>query len=253
MFPTLHASIKTILESADPATITQFVLEPLAFPQLLANLRSHGEQYAHQLSFLTRTFAFYIHREYQMLLKRINDPTQLVTLQCDDPNAFPVSVASCESTPHTLPAPARGHQYAVTRTQPEQYDTGHSSSVCDPISTTHAIVRNDLFLGQVASTAPVQNSTSEPNIVPAEMVGARHSDVTSEILHLLAKRDQHEPVILVPLDELGHGGGVGGGEVAGLRGDSEHDPSHNQSLTDPPRSLETSHHNHSLIYPRSLV
>ena len=112
---------------------------------------------------------------------------------------FPISVTSCESTPHTsLPAPARVYQDTVTTAQLEQYDSGHSSSVCDPISTTHAIVRTNLFLGPVASTVPVHNGTSEPHNVPAEMVSARYSDVTTEILHLLTQRDQREPVILVP-------------------------------------------------------
>ena len=56
-------------------TIAQFVLEPLAFPPILADFTSHGEQFSHQLSFLTRTFAFYMHNQYKKNLKAYDDQT----------------------------------------------------------------------------------------------------------------------------------------------------------------------------------
>ena len=77
MFPSLHATIRAVLVSSPP-TIVQFVLEPLGLPLVLADFLSHGEQYAQQLSYLNRTFAFYMHRKYQKLLKSYNDPSEML-------------------------------------------------------------------------------------------------------------------------------------------------------------------------------
>ena len=68
MFPTLHSIVRDIL-LADEFTITQFILEPLAFPQLADCHKIHGEGFIKQLSYLTRTFAFYLHREYSKIKK----------------------------------------------------------------------------------------------------------------------------------------------------------------------------------------
>ena len=45
MFPTLHSNIRDILIS-DEATLTQFVLEPLSFPQIMADSQSSGPHYS---------------------------------------------------------------------------------------------------------------------------------------------------------------------------------------------------------------
>ena len=68
MFPVLHATIKAVLSSAAP-TIVQFVLEPLAFPPIYEEVLKIGDQFVKQLSYLTRTFAFYMDRQYKKLLK----------------------------------------------------------------------------------------------------------------------------------------------------------------------------------------
>ena len=73
MFPNLHATIKAILVSPAP-TIAQFILEPLAFQLILSDFLTLGDKYAQQLAYMTRTFAFYIHREHQKLLKIYNNP-----------------------------------------------------------------------------------------------------------------------------------------------------------------------------------
>ena len=70
MYPTLHSTLRDILIS-DESTICQFILEPLAFPQLADCVKIHGEGFIKKLSYLTRTFAFYLHREY---LKIKNSP-----------------------------------------------------------------------------------------------------------------------------------------------------------------------------------
>ena len=74
MFPVLHATIQSVLSSAAP-TIVQFVLEPLAFPSIFEEFLKLGNQFAQQLSYLTRTFAFYMDRQYKNLIKEYNNPT----------------------------------------------------------------------------------------------------------------------------------------------------------------------------------
>ena len=64
MYPALHATIRNVLESDDETTKVQFILEPLAFPQVAASAQMHGMRFIEQLAYLTRTFAFYMHREY---------------------------------------------------------------------------------------------------------------------------------------------------------------------------------------------
>ena len=112
MFPTLHSTIRQVLAST-PNIIVQFVLEPLAFPSILADFTSQGEQFSHQLSFLTRTFAFYMHNQYKKNLKAYNDQPNTLTLtntiyfsapgDCDRRPSDLVSTTSCTSTvePHT--------------------------------------------------------------------------------------------------------------------------------------------------------
>ena len=95
MFPTLHSTIRNILKS-DESTITQFILEPLAFQELLTNSHIHGNQFIQQLSYLTRTFAFYIDKEYKKLLKQLdlNPPYQSnMSNQSDRTNPVLVAVA----------------------------------------------------------------------------------------------------------------------------------------------------------------
>ena len=63
MFPSLHSTIRAVL-AAGESQITQFVLEPLAFPEIMAGIQNAGPHYITQLMYLTRTFAYYIHRDY---------------------------------------------------------------------------------------------------------------------------------------------------------------------------------------------
>ena len=72
MFPALHSIIREVLNSHESLKV-QFILEPLAFPNIAKLTKLYGQQFIEQLSYLTRTFAFYIHKEYQKILKLIKD------------------------------------------------------------------------------------------------------------------------------------------------------------------------------------
>ena len=114
MFPNLHSTIREVLASA-PNTIVQFVLEPLAFPPILADFTSHGDQFSHQLAYLKRTFAFYRHNQYKLNLKLYNDQTKALTntnivpgsddreqmLSDRTPATSCTSQLSCTVVPHT--------------------------------------------------------------------------------------------------------------------------------------------------------
>ena len=74
MFPALHSTIRDVLDS-DVPTKVQFILEPLAIPLVGALAKMHGQRFMEQLSYINRTFAFYMHREYQKLLESLKcDP-----------------------------------------------------------------------------------------------------------------------------------------------------------------------------------
>ena len=68
MFPALHSIIRDVL-SSDENVKVQFILEPLAFPMLSNCFQFYGQRFIDQLSYLTRTFVFYIDREYQKITK----------------------------------------------------------------------------------------------------------------------------------------------------------------------------------------
>ena len=57
----VESTIKNILD-ANEQTIVQFILEPLAFSEIATSSKIHGQRFIDQLSFLTRSFAFYIVR-----------------------------------------------------------------------------------------------------------------------------------------------------------------------------------------------
>ena len=67
MFPVLHSTIREVLVSVEELKV-QFIMEPLAFPQLLSAYKLHGQVFINQLSYLTGTYAFNILREYQKLI-----------------------------------------------------------------------------------------------------------------------------------------------------------------------------------------
>ena len=66
MFPPLHSTIRQLLKSSDEQ-IVQFILEPLSFPIIAHFAKFHGPNFISHLSYLNRTFAFYIDRKYKSI------------------------------------------------------------------------------------------------------------------------------------------------------------------------------------------
>ena len=202
MYPSLHATIRSVLISSE-AVLTQFVLEPLAFPLVLADFKSHGEHFAQQLSFMTRTFAFYMHNDYQKLLKRLNDPN----INDDSINMFPISAPRCDVTTHCSPALASITQDGVTVPQP-----GLSHSVpeyvasvqCDPVTdgTTHAALQ----FATKTSAVLQENANNRVGRVRANS----QKDVFL-IQHKLLRLSEHGELADPELHDVLGCGGVGGG------------------------------------------
>ena len=67
-----HPSLRQVVEQvlSSPASVqVQFILEPMAFPYIVSLFQLYGHPIIQHVFYLTRTFAFYIHRENQILLE----------------------------------------------------------------------------------------------------------------------------------------------------------------------------------------
>ena len=67
--PALHSFI-TVIVCAPPQALTQFVLDPSQFPAILAIWNNLGQDIINHTYYLTRTFAYYMHREKMIALGR---------------------------------------------------------------------------------------------------------------------------------------------------------------------------------------
>ena len=99
MFPALHSIIREVLNSHESLKV-QFILEPLAFPNIAKLTKLYGQQFIEQLSYLTRTFAFCIHKEYEKILKLIKDNPQPHPSDLLNPPSNHIIVAVHSDVPH---------------------------------------------------------------------------------------------------------------------------------------------------------
>ena len=121
MFPALHSTIKEVL-TCDDSTKVQFILEPLYFSEISHLYNCHGQHFIQQLAYLTRTFAFYINKEYKKIVKMTENFPPLnyraaMTNISSVTNTSHVSVAvSCASSaqPLQLSAPVEPYSGVCT-------------------------------------------------------------------------------------------------------------------------------------------
>ena len=110
MFPPLHATVREVLDSSEEQ-IVKLILEPLSLPVLYHFSKVHGARFIAQLSYLSRTFAFYIDRQYKQVLKQLKtSPSQHRVFGGTSSNTFPVTVTPPDQTSVTrtnqlLPGP----------------------------------------------------------------------------------------------------------------------------------------------------
>ena len=67
MFPSLYQFLSK-LDKSVPEAMMQFILDPLAIPEVLDILTIHGQPLFDHIMYLTRTFAYYMYRQKQILL-----------------------------------------------------------------------------------------------------------------------------------------------------------------------------------------
>ena len=67
--PVLHNLVRLVLASS-PTVQVKFILDPCTFPDILMLLEIYGQPLLEHVCYLTRTFAYYIHREKQISLGR---------------------------------------------------------------------------------------------------------------------------------------------------------------------------------------
>ena len=162
MFPTLHSTISNVLTSNE-ATKVQFILEPLAFPQLANCFQIHGQRFIEQLSYLTRTFAFYIHREYQKILKVEKTKSHQTESLPDLTN--PISVTA---HPDSLPSPPLT-THDVTQQLPSpghvQYQPRHCHGGAPPSTDNTCNLKCSAQLSTSGST--VQNTRVTTIVSPS--------------------------------------------------------------------------------------
>ena len=64
MFPVLHQTVKDVLNSNEETKV-QFFLEPLSFHAVRGAALSYGPQFVQTTCYITRTFVFWMNREYK--------------------------------------------------------------------------------------------------------------------------------------------------------------------------------------------
>ena len=188
MFPTLHSTIRDVLGSDDLVKV-QFIIEPLAFNQLSNCFQLYGQRFIEQLSYLTRTFAFYMNREYQTILKlaksALSEPVADHT--CND---IPTNMFSVSADPSHLPLPNHTSQYDTSQ-QPHQSDiqTGRCQQhhlATDQDSQPSADMAQQcldtnvplLYLPDQCSL--IERSHASPTCVPPTIPSAAHDCTTSD-------------------------------------------------------------------------
>ena len=127
MFPSLHATIRAIL-SSHTDNIVQFVLEPLALPGILEDVRTHGDHFIQLISYMTRTFAFYMNKYSKQLQDQQSPNNPPITYDINS------SVSGPEGSRNDHPVPLNskhGPGYLPSS------DDWPQNRVCSTVTTSH--------------------------------------------------------------------------------------------------------------------
>ena len=136
-------------------------MEPFAFPDLVTDFQSFGDRFIKQVSYLTRTFAFYIDREYKRILKEVELGPSFDS-DINPTNNFLISAAGpCPPLPGcTTQACAR--QQPQSRNNGVQHGDGsQQQSTCWCSSCTPCPPHPDCVVSQVPTTAPTTYSNNQ--------------------------------------------------------------------------------------------
>ena len=198
MFPTLHATIRDIL-NYDEQTRAQFVLEPLAFPILISDFQTFGKRFIEQVSYLTRTFAFYIDKEYRKILNEVELGPSLNSYS-EPTNHFLISAAGTSP-----PLPSCTSQQS-RHTDVQHGDGGQQQFTCWCSSCTPCPPRPDCVVSQVSTNATTLTFYSKNQVVTSEASSQQRVFQPSSVLSVPNLCIQYQPQ-----DCTGGFRGVGGG------------------------------------------
>ena len=170
MFPTLHSTIREVLDSTE-ATKVQFILEPLAFPELASLAKVHGQRFVEQVSYLTRTFAFYIHREYQSIIKLVNDGNTVCPAISNSMNSNCTNASVFSAHPDSTDVPYQ--QPLVPEVVPASGPDGQCLAVlCQYSSSTSQCSTTQSVPSIGVRTCPECARLPTPSSTPASSVSA---------------------------------------------------------------------------------
>ena len=235
MFPALHSIIRDVLGSDENLKV-QFILEPLAFPLLLNCFKFYGQRFIDQLSYITRTFVFYIDREYQNITKLPKNDFP----PPNDYNSIPTNPVSFPVILRSTPPP--------TQTRCATYYDSTSDDISSDHSRDHAIyLRSD--------------DTSHHSSVPANHHGAEYAGPRSTVLasHHSAKHASLHSTVLASHQSAEHASPHS--SVLASHHSAEHASPHSTALTShhsavhasPHSTALASHHSAELASPHSTV
>ena len=137
--PNLQSLIYSIL-GATSQTKAQFILDPMMFPDILNLLSIYGQPLLDHIYYLTRTFAYYIHRQRQLLLG--NWPGDKMTRQklyndkSKTTNLTNSSLLSGLPEPEPLPVTAQHSVQQIAGLCPQDLD---KSAIFGPVITSSDI------------------------------------------------------------------------------------------------------------------
>ena len=183
MFPSLHATIRDILVSDENQKV-QFILEPLSFPEIFKSFKIHGKRFIEQLSYLTRTFAFYIEKEYRNIVKlrELNPPLELTVNNPFNPSSVAVP-GDCLLVPTISTNPAR----STTLQSDDQSNVCQNDCISNQVIASQVpnMSRPSLALHCVASNVvqSVQPCLRCPSSVAPDITAHTSSVCSSKLLN----------------------------------------------------------------------
>ena len=208
MYPSLHIMIREVLKAHEEVK-AQFILEPLAFTHINELSKTQGNAFLEQISYLTKTFAFYMHQEYKNILTILKDNPQV------DTNTLLLSAQPKLSLCGDAHSHQQQHQ-ALSQATPTSTRQDMSSQQTDHMLGLHAeYCQPGLQLCSSEFPVPSTSTTNFNNHAmasPTLVISCSDSHQTKD-KDLV--QDEHEP-------HHDHcvGVGCGGGVTAGLMSDS---------------------------------
>ena len=191
-YPRLHAIIQQVLLSCAKVR-TQFILEPMALAQVVTLYQDYGQPLVDLISYITRTYAFYIHREKHLIMGTWPGHQQKSTI---DRGTSVITKTNCIFSGPMAATNPNDSSYATRKTP------GASNS-------DFSLLSNHLSQHQ-----NLQQSPSQKNLTTKASSSVGPSDCekssSSSAKHSKTSPQQPSNLLASPMDVLGSGQGESG-------------------------------------------